>query len=186
MQRCEWISGKPDYYVEYHDHVWGVPEHDERLLFQWLILESFHVGLSWQLVLSKKDHFLNAFDQFDYEKIALYDESDVEHLLQDEGIIRHQGKIRAAIANAQAFIKVQKEFGSFDQYIWGFVDGKQQVSQSDERPTSSPLSDAVTKDMKKRGFKFIGSITIYSYLQAIGIINDHDLGCEFRWSVIEY
>lgn len=179
-KRCEWIAGKPDYYVEYHDHIWGVPEHEDQLLYQWLILESFHVGLSWQLVLSKKENFLNAFDHFDYQKVANYGEEDIERLANDAGIIRHKGKIKAAIANAEAFIKVQEEFGSFDHYIWGFVDGKQVLSLSNERPTQSALSDAVTKDMKKRGFKFIGSVTIYSYLQAIGIINDHDLDCTFR------
>ncbi|MFL2130352.1 MAG: DNA-3-methyladenine glycosylase I [Ruoffia tabacinasalis] len=181
IKRCEWIADKPDYYVEYHDHIWGVPEHDDQLLFQWLILESFHVGLSWQLVLSKKENFINAFDHFDYEKVAEYGEEDIERLANDAGIIRHKGKIKAAIANARAFMKVQEEFGTFDAYIWGFVSGEQVVSQLDEeRPTQSPLSDAVTKDMKKRGFKFIGSVTIYSYLQAIGIINDHDLACNFR------
>ena len=180
VQRCEWIQGKPDYYIDYHDNVWGVPEHNDQLLYQWLILESFHVGLSWQLVLSKKEAFMEAFDQFDYEKVARYDESDVERLAQNAGIIRHRGKINAAIASAQAFKRVQEEFGSFNQYIWGFVNGEQIVRSTKEHLTQSELSDQVTKDMKKRGFKFIGSVTIYSYLQAIGIINDHDLACSFR------
>lgn len=180
VTRCEWITGKPDYYVEYHDHVWGVPEHDDQLLYQWLILESFHVGLSWQLVLSKKENFLKAFDQLNYEKVADYGEKEIERLVNDPGIIRHKAKIKAAITNAQAFLKVQDEFGSFDRYIWGFVDGKQVINMSDERLARSDLSDAVTKDMKKWGFKFIGSVTIYSYLQAIGMINDHDLDCDFR------
>lgn len=180
MQRCKWIEGKPDYYIDYHDNIWGVPEHDDQLLYQWLILESFHVGLSWQLVLSKKEAFMEAFDQFDYKKVAKYDDSDIERLAENAGIIRHRGKIKAAIASAQALIRVQEEFGSFDQYIWGFVDGKQVVKTTDEPIAQSELSDRVTKDMKKRGFKFIGSVTIYSYLQAIGIINDHDLSCSFR------
>lgn len=180
IQRCDWIQGKPDYYVEYHDKVWGVAEHDDQKLYQWLILESFHVGLSWQLVLSKKEAFMEAFDHFDYHKVARYDEAKVEELAQNEGIIRHRGKIKAAISNAQSFIKVREEFTTFDQYIWGFVGGEAVVKTSNEHLTQSELSDKVTKDMKKRGFKFIGSVTIYSYLQAIGIINDHDLHCEFR------
>lgn len=179
-RRCEWIQGKPDYYVAYHDNVWGVPEHDDQKLFQWLILESFHVGLSWQLVLSKKEAFLQAFDQFDYHKVAQYDEAKIEELALNQDIIRHRGKIKAAIANAQAFIKVQEEFTSFDRYIWGFVGGQTVVKSTDEHVTQSSLSDEVTKDMKKRGFKFIGSVTIYSYLQAIGILNDHDIHCDFR------
>ncbi|XJS10546.1 DNA-3-methyladenine glycosylase I [Aerococcaceae bacterium WGS1372] len=180
IQRCEWIQGKPDYYVAYHDNIWGVAEHDDQKLFQWLILESFHVGLSWQLVLSKKEAFMKAFDQFDYNKVAQYDERKIEALTQNADIIRHRGKIKAAIMNAQAFIKVREEFTSFDDYIWGFVNREPVVKKTDEHVTQSALSDAVTKDMKRRGFKFIGSITIYSYLQAIGIINDHDLHCDFR------
>lgn len=180
VQRCDWIQGKPDYYIAYHDKVWGVPEHDDQKLFQWLILESFHVGLSWQLVLSKKEAFMQAFDQFDYRKVAQYDEEKIEALTNNANIIRHRGKIKAAIANAQAFIDVQDEFTSFDDYIWGFVAGQTVVKATDEPIAKSDLSDEVTKDMKKRGFKFIGSVTIYSYLQAIGIVNDHDLQCDFR------
>ena len=179
-QRCQWIAGKPDYYVAYHDTVWGKPEHDDLELFKWLVLESFHVGLSWQLVLSKQTYFAEAFDQFDYHKIAQYDDVKVEELSNNANIIRHRGKILATIANAQAFLKVQAEFGQFDTYIWSFTAGETLLNETDERPTSSELSDRVTQDMKKRGFKFIGSVTIYSYLQAIGIINDHDLSCEFR------
>lgn len=179
-RRCQWIAGKPDYYVAYHDTIWGKPTHDDRELFKWLILESFHVGLSWQLVLSKQANFEAAFDDFDYHKIAEYDDAKIEALAKDPGIIRHRGKIKAAISNAQAILAVQAEFDSFDTYIWQFSDKQTLVSQTDERPTTSELSDRVTKDMKKRGFKFIGSITIYSYLQAIGIINDHDLACDFR------
>lgn len=179
-QRCQWIAGKPDYYVAYHDTIWGKPTHDDRELFKWLILESFHVGLSWQLVLSKQANFEAAFDDFDYHKIAEYDDTKIEELANDPGIIRHRGKIKAAISNAQAILAVQAEFGSFDTYIWQFSDKQTLINQTDQRPTSSDLSDRVTKDMKKRGFKFIGSVTIYSYLQAIGIINDHDLACDFR------
>lgn len=179
-QRCQWVVDKPDYYVTYHDTIWGKPSHDDTELFKWLILESFHVGLSWQLVLSKQANFEAAFDNFDYQQIANYDDTKIEALANDSGIIRHRGKIKAAIANAQAFQAVQKEFGSFDTYIWQFTDYQTLINQTDERPTSNALSDRVTKDMKKRGFKFIGSVTIYSYLQAVGIINDHDLACEFR------
>lgn len=180
VQRCQWIAGKPDYYVAYHDQVWGKATHDDQELFKWLILESFHVGLSWQLVLSKEANFSAAFDHFAYHKIAQYDDRKIDELANDAGIIRHRGKIKAAVANAQAFLAVQKEFGSFDHYIWSFTDQKTIIKQNDERPSSSELSDRVTKDMKRRGFKFIGSVTIYSYLQAIGIINDHDLACDFR------
>lgn len=180
-KRCKWIQNKADYYLAYHDHIWGKPEHDDRMLFEWLILESFHVGLSWQLVLSKRAHFQAAFDQFDYHLVAAYKEEDIERLVNNAAIIRHKGKIKAAIANAQAFISVQEEFGSFDAYIWSFTQGQQVVRQdSNSQLSHSPLSDQVTKDMKKRGFKFIGSITIYSYLQAIGVINDHDLDCDYR------
>lgn len=179
-QRCQWIADKPDYYVQYHDHIWGKPTHDDQELFKWLILESFHVGLSWQLVLSKQANFAAAFDDFDYHKIANYNEEKIETLANDSGIIRHRGKIKAAIANAQAFQKVQAAFGSFDTYIWQFTQQTIITNETDESPTSSELSERVTKDMKQRGFKFIGSVTIYSYLQAIGVINDHDLACEFR------
>ncbi|WP_124057806.1 DNA-3-methyladenine glycosylase I [Vaginisenegalia massiliensis] len=181
VNRCTWIEGKPDYYVAYHDAVWGKPEHDDQALFRWLILETFHVGLSWQLVLSKQDAFDQAFANFDYQQIAKYDEADIERLLNNPGIIRHRGKIQAAIANAQAFMRVQVEFGSFDSYIWHFTQGEPIVRQSDQpTATSSPLSDQVTKDMKRRGFKFIGTVTIYSYLQAIGVINDHEASCSFK------
>lgn len=180
VKRCAWVKDKPDYYIEYHDCIWGKPEHDDQQLFQWLVLESFHVGLSWQLVLSKQANFAKAFDNFDYQKIADYTEAKVAALREDAGIIRHIGKIRATITNAQAFLKVQEEFDSFDAYIWGFTEGKVVLNQDDALVTSSELSDRVTYDLKKRGFKFIGSVTIYSYLQAIGMINDHELTCDFR------
>lgn len=180
VTRCDWIAGKPDYYVKYHDEVWGKPAYDEQELYKWLSLEIFHIGLSWQLVLSKYDHFLEAFDDFDYEKVASYDEEKIEELMNNEKIIRYRRKIEATINNAQQFMKVQEEFGSFSDYIWSFTDNKQIINKTDERLTDSPLSDEVTKDLKKRGFKFVGSVTIYSYLQAIGIINDHDLACDFK------
>lgn len=179
MKRCKWIEGKPDYYVKYHDEVWGVPEYRDRELFKWLILETFHVGLSWQLVLSKYDNFCLAFDDFDYNKISQYTGKDIERLLDDSGIIRHKGKIEATITNAQAFLNVQEEWGSFSEYIWSFTDGKVIDNLDDIHRTKSPLSDKVTKSLKKYGFKFVGSVTVYSYLQAIGVINDHDLACDF-------
>lgn len=180
MKRCDWIQGKPDYYVTYHDDIWGKPEYDDQELYKWLSLEIFHIGLSWQLVLSKYDHFMKAFDNFDYQLVAEYDERKIEELMGNENIIRYRRKIEATIHNAKQFMKIQQEFGQFSDYIWLFTDGQQIVSQSNERKTKSELSDAVTKDLKKRGFKFIGSVTMYSYLQAIGMINDHDLECSFR------
>ncbi|MCW6675393.1 DNA-3-methyladenine glycosylase I [Aerococcaceae bacterium NML171108] len=179
-KRCAWVQGKPDYYVAYHDDHWGKPEHDDRQLFRWLVLESFHVGLSWQLILSKSAAFDAAFDHFDYHRIANYGQDKVEALVQDVGIVRHRGKINATIANAQAFLKIQQTFGSFDAYIWSFTNGETIVNQTDEFLTKSPLSDAIAKDLKQRGFKFLGSVTVYAYLQAIGIINDHELNCPFR------
>lgn len=178
--RCDWIEGKPDYYVKYHDEIWGNPEYKDQELYKWLSLEIFHIGLSWQLVLSKYDHFMEAFDDFDYQKVAEYDEEQISILMENEKIIRYRRKIEATVNNAKRFMEVQNEFGTFSDYIWGFTDGKQVIRESEERPTNTPLSDAVTKDLKKRGFKFVGSVTIYSFLQAIGIINDHDKKCEFR------
>lgn len=180
IARCEWIQGKPDYYVKYHDEIWGKPEYDDQALFKWLSLEIFHIGLSWQLVLSKYDDFMEAFDDFAYEKVADYQEDKIEELMDNEKIIRYRRKIEATINNANCFMTVQKEFGTFSKYIWNFTKGEQVISQDDERLTDSPLSDRVTTDLKKRGFKFVGSVTIYSYLQAIGMINDHDLDCDFR------
>lgn len=180
IRRCKWIQGKPDYYVKYHDEIWGKPEYDDRALFKWLSLEVFHIGLSWQLVLSKVAHFMEAFNNFDYKKIANYQEADIDKLMANKKIIRYRKKIEATINNANRFMEVQKEFGTFSDYIWSFTEGEVVLSQNNEPKTKSPLSDQVTADLKKRGFKFIGSVTIYSYLQAIGIINDHDLACDFR------
>lgn len=180
VTRCEWIQGKPDYYVTYHDEVWGKPEYDDQELYKWLCLEIFHIGLSWQLVLSKYKAFMEAFDDFDYEKVASYEEDRIEDLMANEKIIRYRKKIEATIHNANKFMEIQREFGEFSHYIWSFTGNEQVVAQTDNKLTNSPLSDQVTADLKKRGFKFIGSVTIYSYLQAIGIINDHDLACDFR------
>lgn len=180
IKRCEWIEGKPDYYVNYHDNIWGKPEFEDQTIFKWLSLEIFHIGLSWQLVLSKYEHFMEAFDQFDVKIVATYDENKIQELMNNPNIIRYQRKIEATINNARQFIEVQKEFGSFSKYIWSFTNGKQIVKESNEHLTRSDLSDQVTNDLKKRGFKFVGSVTIYSFLQAIGIVNDHDVECDFR------
>ncbi|MBG9984381.1 DNA-3-methyladenine glycosylase I [Aerococcaceae bacterium DSM 111022] len=180
LKRCDWIEGKPDYYIHYHDQIWGKPEYGERALYKWLILECFHTGLSWQLVLSKEAAFKEAFLDYDYQLIAQFTEEDVLRLKNNPGIIRHEGKIKAAINNARAFMEIQKEYGSFKDYIWSFTDGQQVIKQENIHLTHSELSDAVTKSLKSSGFKWVGSVTIYSYLQAIGVINDHDLDCDFR------
>lgn len=180
VTRCTWVIGKPTYYIEYHDKVWGKPEYDDQELFKWLSLEIFHIGLSWQLVLSKYDHFMAAFDHFSYKEISRYDSVKIEELMANKNIIRYRKKIEAIIHNAKKFMEIQKEFESFSSYIWHFTNNKQIIKQTDKKLTKSALSDQVTTDLKKHGFKFIGSVTIYSYLQAVGIINDHDLACDFR------
>lgn len=179
--RCEWVAGKPDYYIAYHDHVWGVPEHNDQRLFQWLALESFHVGLSWQLVLSKLSAFMEAFDHFHIETVAQYGERDIQRCMANQDIIRHRGKIEATITNAKCIQTIQAEWGSLDAYLWHFTQGEVVYrAAGTEMNTRSELSDQVTQDMKERGFKFIGSVTIYSYLQAIGVINDHEDTCQWR------
>lgn len=177
--RCGWVNEDP-LYIKYHDEEWGVPVHDDQKMFEFLVLETFQAGLSWYTILKKRENFRKAFDHFNYKKVAKYGEPKVEELLQDAGIIRNQQKIRAAINNAQRFKEVQKEFGSFCKYIWGFVDGKPIVNQwksLKEVPATTPISDALSKDLKKRGFKFVGSTTIYAHMQASGVVNDHIEGC---------
>ena len=176
--RCPWAT--TPLYQAYHDNEWGRPEHKEQKLFEMLILETMQAGLSWITVLNKREAFREAFDGFDYHKVAKYDEKKVESLMQNPGIIRNRLKIKAAIANAQAFIQVQKDFGSFDAYIWSFVDGKpiqNHFASIDEVPATTPLSDRLSKELKKRGFQFVGSTTIYAYMQAIGMVNDHLTTC---------
>lgn len=181
VQRCQWIQNKPDFYVSYHDRVWGKPCYNDRELFQWLTLEVFHSGLSWQLVLSKLSDFQEAFDGLDPEKISQYTTCDVERLVNNSKIIRHRQKIEATIQNARSFLKIKEEWGSFSRYIWHFTHNKSLIRKADEgMQTASPLSDQVTQDMKQKGFKFIGSTTIHSYLQGIGVINDHDETCAFK------
>ncbi len=174
--RCSW-AGPDEIYIRYHDDEWGIPTHDDRELFEMLVLESFQAGLSWITILKKRQNFKKAFDDFDVEKVAGYDEGKIGELLENEGIIRHKGKITSAINNAQVFIEIQKEFGSFDSYIWSFTDGK--IIKA-EYLTESDLSKEISKDLKKRGMKFVGPTIIYSYLESIGIIDNHQEGC-FRY-----
>ena len=184
--RCDW-SRKDPLYIAYHDNEWGVPLHDEQQLFEFLILETFQAGLSWITVLRKRENFRKAFDKFDYKKVALYDEEKIQELLLNAGIIRNKLKIKAAISNAKAFIKTQKEFGSFDKYIWGFVDGKsiQNNRKSiSELPATTEISDKLSKDLKLRGFKFVGSTVIYAHMQATGMVNDHIVDC-FRYKEVK-
>ena len=172
-KRCSW-AGDDETYIRYHDEEWGVATHDDRELFEMLVLESFQAGLSWITILKKRENFRKAFDDFDVEKVAGYGDEKVEELRQDEGIIRHKGKITSAINNAKIFIEIQKEFGSFDNYIWSFTDGE--VIKA-EFKTESELSKNISKDLKKRGMKFVGPTIIYSYLEAIGIIDNHQENC---------
>lgn len=171
--RCTW-AGSDEVYIRYHDEEWGVPTHDDRELFEMLVLESFQAGLSWITILKKRENFRRAFDDFDVRKVADYDDTKVEELRQNEGIIRHKGKINASINNAQVFIEIQDEFGSFDEYIWGFTDGE--IIKA-EFLTESELSKDISKDLKKRGMKFVGPTIIYSYLESIGVIDNHQEGC---------
>lgn len=172
-ERCSW-AGDDETYIRYHDEEWGVPTHDDRELFEMLVLESFQAGLSWITILKKRENFREAFDDFDVEKVARYGEDKVEELRSNEGIIRHKGKITSAINNAQTFIEIQEEFGSFDEYIWGFTDGE--IIKA-EFLTESDLSKEISKDLKKRGMKFVGPTIIYSYLESIGIIDNHQENC---------
>ena len=178
-QRCFWVT-ESNLYKEYHDEEWGVPVYDDAILFEFLILETFQAGLSWITILKKRKNFRNAFDNFDYNKIACYTDSKYNDLLKNQGIIRNKLKIKSAITNAQLFIEVQKEFGSFSNYIWGYVNQKPILNKFQEKenvPATSPLSDKISKDLKKRGFKFVGSTVIYAFMQAVGLVNDHTANC---------
>lgn len=177
--RCAWCE-KDDLYRDYHDNEWGKPVYDDTKLFEFLILETFQAGLSWYTILAKRENFKKAFTNFDYKKVAKFNEEKIQELLQDAGIIRNQLKIRAAVTNAIAFMEVQKEFGSFSNYIWKFVDGKPIINKPKslkDVPASTPLSDAISKDLKKRGFKFVGTTVVYAHMQATGMVNDHVVDC---------
>lgn len=179
MNRCPWC-GNDELYVKYHDEEWGVPVHDERKHFEFLVLESAQAGLSWITVLRKRENYRSAYDNFDVIKVSQYDEAKIQELMQNPGIIRNRRKIEASINNAVRFIEIQKEFGSFDSYIWSFTGNKTLVNiwnHISEVPATSELSDRISKDLKKRGFRFLGSTIIYAHLQAIGIINDHLTDC---------
>jgi len=178
-QRCFWVSDSK-LYQEYHDKEWGQPVFDDATLFEFLILETFQAGLSWITILNKRENFRKAFDNFDYQKIAAYPESKYDSLLKDVGIIRNKLKIRSAIHNAQLFLEVQQEFGSFSKFIWAYVAGKpilNKFQKKAEIPATTLLSDRISKNLKKRGFKFMGSTVIYAYLQAVGMVNDHTKDC---------
>lgn len=177
MKRCFWVDEKSELYKNYHDNEWGIPKYDDGELFELLILESFQAGLSWLIVLKKREAFRKAFDNFDIEKIINYDDVKIAQLLANPNIIRCKNKILAAISNAKIFKQIQKEYGSFSNYIWNFTSGKIIKRTSTEILVSSPLSDRISKDLKKRGMKYVGTVIIYSYLQAIGIVNDHDSDC---------
>ena len=177
--RCAWCE-KDDLYRNYHDEEWGKPIYDDETIFEFLILESFQAGLSWYTILAKRENFRAAFDYFDYQKIAQYSEEKVEELIQNTGIIRNRLKILATINNAQKFMEVQKEFGSFSKYIWGFVNHEPIVNRPKtlkEVPATTEISDALAKDLKKRGFKFMGSTVVYAHMQATGMVNDHVEDC---------
>jgi DNA-3-methyladenine glycosylase I len=185
MERCAWAGDDP-LYVRYHDEDWGVPVHEDRVHFEFLVLESAQAGLSWITVLRRRENYRRLYDQFDPRIVAEYGEEKIEALLGDAGIIRNRMKVEASVNNAQRFLEVQEEFGSFDRYLWDFVGGKPLVnrwSEMSQIPASTELSDRVSKDLKKRGFRFIGTTIIYAHLQAVGLVNDHLVGC-FRYGEI--
>lgn len=184
-QRCDWCGNDP-LYVEYHDNEWGVPVFDDAKLFEFLILETFQAGLSWITVLKKRENFRAAFDEFNYKKIATYNEAKFNELLNNKGIIRNKLKIKATISNAIAFMEIQKEFGSFSAYIWKFTNGKPLINKHktlSEAPATTALSEIISKDLKIRGFKFVGSTVIYAHMQATGMVNDHVTTC-FRYKEV--
>lgn len=178
--RCGWVNPNNELYVKYHDEEWGVPVYDDRVLFEFLILEWAQAGLSWETVLKKRENYRKAFDEFDYEEIAQYGEDKIVELLENEWIIRNKLKVRSAVKNAKAFIEIRKEFGNFSEYLWGYVDGKQIINMPktlSEVPVSTPLSDTISKDLKNRGMSFVGTTIIYAYLQAVWVVDDHTVDC---------
>ncbi|MFN1835486.1 DNA-3-methyladenine glycosylase I [Balneola sp. MJW-20] len=183
ISRCEWADGQSESYVAYHDMEWGVPVHDDKVHFEFITLEGAQAGLSWATVLKKRDHYRRLFAGFDPEIVAGFTSETIERLLQDPGIIRNRLKVESTVTNAQAFLKVQEQYGSFDNYIWSFTGQKVLVNHPasiKDLPASTQLSDQISKDLKKRGFRFVGSTIIYAYLQACGIVNDHTIDC-FRY-----
>ena len=186
QQRCSWANSST-LYLEYHDSEWGVPVHNERLLFEFLILEGAQAGLSWSTILNKRQAYIQAFDNFEPAKVASYDDAKVQALLANTGIVRNRLKIQAAIQNARSFLKVQDQYGSFDAYIWQFVDGKpiqNSWKSLQEIPATTKESDAMSKELKKRGFTFVGSTICYAFMQAVGMVNDHTVDC-FRWQEVK-
>ena len=186
IKRCAWVGDSSEAYMEYHDKEWGVPVYHDPVLFEFLILEGAQAGLSWSTILNKRSGYAKAFAQWDYEKVARYSEKKIQKLMQDPGIVRNQLKIRSTVTNAQNFIKVRESHGSFSSYLWDFVEGKPLVNKfkkMSEIPASTPLSDKISKDLKKRGFKFVGTTIVYAYMQAVGIVNDHTVDC-FRYKEV--
>jgi len=185
--RCPWAADSPNFYQDYHDLEWGVPIYDDRLIFEFLVLESAQAGLSWSTILKRREGYRNAFDHFDPEKVARYDQSKKNELLMDTGIIRNRLKIESAINNARQFLKIQAEFGTFSDYIWRFVEGQpivHEIKTSADYLATSPESDKLSKDLKQRGFTFVGSTIIYAHMQATGMINDHTMNCFRRQEII--
>ena len=185
MERCKWVTDDP-VYIKYHDDEWGVPVHDDQKLFEFITLEGAQAGLSWLTILKRRPGYKKAFADFDVETVARYTPEKINTLLLDPGIIRNRLKVNAAVTNARAFIKIQEEFGSFDTYAWRFVDGKQKINQfqtPDQIPVTTRESDAFSKDLKQRGFKFVGSTIIYAHMQAVGMVNDHLVSC-FRYKEV--
>jgi DNA-3-methyladenine glycosylase I len=187
MKRCGWVNQDP-LYIEYHDHEWGVPVYDDRLLFEYLNLEGAQAGLSWYTILKKRENYRKAFDNFEAEKLIHYDEKKIKELIQNEGIVRNKLKINAVITNAHAFLKVVDEFGSFSKYIWSFVGGKpiqNHFHEMKDVPAITDISDKLSKDLKKRGFKFVGSTICYAFMQATGMVNDHIVTCGCYQKVVQ-
>jgi len=187
VQRCRWATDGSPLYVAYHDREWGKPQHDELVLFEFLILEGAQAGLSWSTILNKRENYRKAFLGFDPRKVARFDKEKINRLLRDPGIVRNRLKIEAAVVNARAFLKVQEEFGSFDAYVWEFVGGKPRRNawtSPKQVPASTAESDALSKNLKQRGFKFVGSTIMYAFMQATGMVNDHTVEC-FRWKQLQ-
>ena len=177
LKRCGWAEPNSELYTAYHDQEWGRPEHQDQKLFEMLILEGFQAGLSWITILKKREAFREAFDGFDPVVVAGYGPEKLEILMSNPGIVRNRRKIEASVQNAKVFLDIQKEFGSFDRYLWGFTQGKVMLNTDNEVRASTPLSDRISADLKRRGMKFVGRVIIYSFLQAVGIVNDHETGC---------